>query len=151
MISFLKQLRDGYIGRCKVPFSASIVLVGQRHVRDYALREEDRRVLSWLGTSSPSNITAEGLTIDMFTAAEVTELLQQHTTKTGQVFLPEAISKIYELGQGHPWLTNALADRITARDAKDRPVAITAEHVEAAKETIILQRRTHIDSLVALA
>jgi hypothetical protein len=32
---------------------------------------------------------------------------------------------------------------------QDRAVAITAAHVEAAKETIILERRSHIDSLVA--
>lgn len=35
------------------------------------------------------------------------------------------------------------------RDVRDRTVEITAEHVEAAKETLILERRTHIDSLVA--
>jgi hypothetical protein len=53
------------------------------------------------------------------------------------------------LGQGHPWLTNALADQVVRRDVKDRDVEITAAHVDAAKETIILERRTHIDSLVA--
>jgi len=89
------------------------------------------------------------LTIGPFTEPEVTELLQQHTTRTGQVFLPEAAAKIYELGQGHPWLTNALADQIVDRDVEDRNVAITADHVEAAKETIILERRSHIDSLIA--
>jgi hypothetical protein len=46
-------------------------------------------------------------------------------------------------------LTNALADQIVRRDVKDRSVAITAAHVDAAKETIILERRSHIDSLVA--
>src|SRR5262249_49507631 len=32
---------------------------------------------------------------------------------------------------------------------RDRSVAITVEHVDAAKETIILERRSHIDSLIA--
>ena len=32
---------------------------------------------------------------------------------------------------------------------EDRKVAITALHVEAAKETLILERRSHIDSLIA--
>src|SRR5262249_50688313 len=50
---------------------------------------------------------------------------------------------------GHPWLVNALADQVTRRDVRDRSVAITAAHVEAAKETLILERRTHLDSLVA--
>ncbi|HRI63561.1 MAG TPA: AAA-like domain-containing protein [Polyangium sp.] len=149
MVSFLTQLRDGYVDRAKRPFPASVVLVGQRQVRDYSLREEERRILSWLGTTSPFNITAEGLTIVPFKEAEVGELLLQHTTQTGQVFQPEAIAKIYDLGQGHPWLTNAMADQIVRRDVKDRSVSVTEAHVEAAKETIILERRTHIDSLIA--
>src|SRR5690606_28926297 len=35
------------------------------------------------------------------------------------------------------------------RDVRDRSAEITVAHVDAAKETIILERRTHIDSLVA--
>jgi len=148
MVSFLTQLRHGYIERSKVPFPASVVLLGQRQVRDYALRQEDHNTLSWLGTTSPFNITAEAATLGPFTEPEVGELLQQHTTSTGQRFASEAVAKIWELGCGHPWLTNAMADQIVRRDVKDRTVEITAEHVEAAKETIILERRTHIDSLV---
>jgi len=149
MVSFLTQLRRGYLGRFKQPFAASVVLVGRRQVRDFILREEDRRVVAWMGTSSPFNVSVEALTIGSFNEPEVTELLSQHTARTGQIFLPEAAAKIYELGQGHPWLTNALADQIVDRDVEDRSVAITAEHVEAAKETIILERRSHIDSLIA--
>ncbi len=149
MVSFLTQLREGYLDRFDRPFPASVALVGRRQVRDFVLREEDRRAVAWMGTSSPFNITAEALTIGPFTEAEVTELLQEHTTRTGQVFLAESAAKIYELGQGHPWLTNALADQIVDRDVEDRSVSITVEHVEAAKETIILERRSHIDSLIA--
>jgi hypothetical protein len=149
MVSFLTQLRHGYIERSRVPFPASVVLVGQRQVRDYVLREEDHRALAWLGTTSPFNITAEARTLGPFTEAEVSELLAQHTAITGQRFSPEAVMRIWELGRGHPWLTNALADQIVRRDVPDRSIEITMEHVEAAKETIILERRTHIDSLVA--
>ena len=149
MVSFLTQLRQGYIGREELPFPASVVLVGQRQVRDYALREGDRKALAWLGTTSPFNITAEATTLGQFTEAEVGELLGQHTAATGQRFSGEAVGRIWELGRGHPWLTNALADQIVRRDVKDRAVEVTAGHVEAAKETLILERRTHIDSLVA--
>ena len=149
MVSFLTQLRHGYIERSRVPFPASVVLVGQRQVRDYSLRQEERRTLTWLGTTSPFNITAEATTLGPFTEAEVGELLGQHTAATGQRFAPEATARIYELGQGHPWLTNALADQIVRRDVKDRGTEVTAAHVDAAKETIILERRSHIDSLVA--
>ena len=149
MVSFLTQLRAGYIARSQAPFPASVALVGMRQVRDYALREEERRALSWLGTTSPFNITAEAMTLGPFTEPEVAELLLQHTAATGQRFEPEAIARIYELGQGHPWLTNAMADQIVRRDVKDRSVVITAAHVDAAKEMIIIERRTHIDSLVS--
>jgi hypothetical protein len=48
-----------------------------------------------------------------------------------------------------PTLVNALADQCVSRDVPDRSVAVTSDHVMAAKETIISERRTHIDSLVA--
>jgi len=79
----------------------------------------------------------------------VAELCAQHTTATGQRFEPDAVARIHDLSQGHPWLVNALADRIVDRDLEDRGRPVTAAHVEAAKEAIILERRTHIDSLVA--
>ena len=149
MVSFLTQLRHAYIERSQTPLPSSVVLVGQRQVRDYVLDAEDRRAVSWLGTASPFNITAEAATLGPFTEAEVEELLGQHTVATGQRFEPEAARQIWELAQGHPWLTSALASQIVGRDVKDRGIPITAHHVESAKETIILERRSHVDSLVA--
>jgi hypothetical protein len=149
MVSFLTQLRQGFIERANISFPASVVLVGQRQVRDYVLREEDRQAVAWLGTTSPFNITAEALTLAAFTEEDVAVLLAQHTAVTGQRFEPEAVARIWELGQGHPWLTNALADQIVSNDVRDRSISITVAHVDAAKETIILERRSHIDSLVA--
>ncbi len=149
MVSFLMQLRQGYIERNAIPFPSSIALVGQRQVRDYALAEEDRKAVRWLGTTSPFNITSEALTLGPFRQSEVDELLQQHTSATGQRFEATAVERIWYLGQGHPWLTNALADQVVRREVKDRTVAVTAEHVDAAKEAIVHERRTHIDSLVS--
>ena len=149
MISFLTQLRDGYIARSRAPFPESVILVGQRQVRDYIVGAEAPSALPWLGTTSPFNVTAEATTLGPFTEAEVAELLEQHTAETGQRFEPEAVRRIWDLAQGHPWLTNALADQIVGRDVKDRAASISALHVEAAKETIILERRSHIDSLIA--
>ncbi len=149
MVSFLTQLRRGYLGRQKSPFPHSVALIGARAVRDYVFTQKERRAVSWLGSASPFNITAEATSLGPFTRDEVEELLLQHTTATGQRFEPEAIAAIYELSQGHPWLVNALADQIVDRDLPDRAAPVTAAHVEAAKETIILERRTHIDSLVA--
>ncbi len=147
---FFQCLRDGYL-HGKHPFPASIGVATSWHVRhDHAPRVDHEPSIIYLGRSSPFHVvTAEAMTLGPFTASEVEELLVQHTTATGQRFEPEAIALIYELGQGHPWLTNAMADQIVRKDVKDRSVPITAAHVEAAKETIILERRTHIDSLVA--
>jgi hypothetical protein len=149
MVSFLTQLRTGYIARRKLPFPHSVALIGMRVVRDYVLTEEDRRPLSWLGTSSPFNVSAEAATLVGFTSDEVTELVAQHTAATGQRFEPEAAARIFELSQGHPWLVSALADQVVELDVRDRSIPVTAAHVDAAKETIILARRTHLDSLVA--
>jgi hypothetical protein len=149
MVSFLAQLRAGYLDRSREPFPSSVALIGLRPVRDYALAQADGRAVSWLGTTSPFNISAEAATLGPFTRDEVAELLAQHTQLTGQRFAAEAVARIFALGAGHPWLTNAMADQIVARDVTDRTLEITAAHVEAAKETIIRERRTHIDSLVA--
>ncbi len=149
MVSFLTQLRRGYMDRSSVPFPHSVVLIGMRQVRDYVVSEEERRAVSWLGTTSPFNITAESQTLAPFTEGDVGELLAQHTTATGQRFEDEAVRRVFELSQGHPWLVNALADEAIRREAPERSVAVTAEHIEMAKETIILERRTHIDSLIA--
>ncbi len=148
VVSFLTQLRDGYLSRRKTPFPQSVVLVGQRNVRDYVTTQEDRIAVGWLGSASPFNISAEATSIGPFTRPDVEELCAQHTTATSQRFEPEATARIHELSQGHPWLVNALADQIVDRDVRDRAIPVTAAHVDAAKETIIVERRTHIDSLI---
>jgi hypothetical protein len=153
MVSFLTQLRAGYIDRSSTPFPHSIALVGMREVRDYVLdadeQRDEQRDVRWLGTASPFNVSAEAATLSMFSPEDVAALLSQHTDATGQPFEPGAVERAQELSQGHPWLVNALADQIVERDVEDRSVAITAAHVDAAKEALILERRTHIDSLIA--
>jgi hypothetical protein len=149
MVSFLTQLRRGYMDRSSAPFPHSLALIGLRQVRDYVMSTEDRRAVAWLGTTSPFNITAEAATLEPFTRDDVVELLAQHTEKTGQRFEPEALERIFYLSQGHPWLVNAMADQVVNRDVENRSIAVKAEHVEAAKETIIVARRTNIDSLIA--
>ncbi len=148
MVSFLTQLRALYLSRKESSAPSSVALVGVRAVRDYLMPEE-RRGLRWLGTASPFNVTVENVGISPFTEDEVGELLDQHTHATGQRFDPLVAARVYALTSGHPWLVNALADQATRRDAQDRAVAVTVEHIERAKETVILERRTHIDSLLA--
>ena len=149
MVSLLTQLRQGYLDRRRTPFPHGLALVGMRGVRDFVLTQENRIAVSWLGTASPFNIGAETVTLAAFTQDEVIELCAQHTAATGQRFEPEATALIFELSQGQPWLVNALADQIVRRDLPDRARSVTAHHVDVAKETLIVERRTHIDSLVA--
>ena len=144
LISVLRQLRSGYPNRPQ-HFPHSVALIGLRDVRDYRL--EGSPESARLGTSSPFNIKVESITLRNFTAAELATLCRQHQDATGQVFAPEALGRIFELTQGQPWLVNALARQLVEKEVPDPAVAITAAHVDLAKERLILRRDTHLDSL----
>ena len=153
LLSVLHQLRAGYRGRPE-SFPQSMALIGLRDVRDYRMSDPTqsddpvrRELQQVLGTSSPFNIKVESLTLRNFTAEEVAELYEQHTAETSQAFSGEAKELAWGLTRGQPWLVNALARQVVRYDVTDRVVEITAEHVEAAKETLILRRDTHLDSL----
>jgi hypothetical protein len=146
LLSVLGQLRARYALR---PDNApwSVVLCGLRDVRDYKVASGgagDR-----LGTSSPFNIKVESMRLGNFDHAEVVALYAQHTTDTGQPFTADAVARAFELTAGQPWLVNALAYEIIDRMGIAPPEPITAEHMEQARERLILARATHLDSLVA--
>ncbi|MBI4820980.1 MAG: ATP-binding protein [Deltaproteobacteria bacterium] len=142
--SVLHQLRAGYPHR-PTSFPASVVLCGLSDVRDYkaASGGDPGR----LGTSSPFNIKVESLRLADFDFEDVRELYGQHTREQGQLFEEEAVGRAFELSQGQPWLVNAIAAEIVDKLEVSGP--ITSEHVELAKERLILARATHLDSLVA--
>ncbi|MCP4697077.1 MAG: ATP-binding protein, partial [Gammaproteobacteria bacterium] len=147
LISFLRQLRTGYVNRSQIPFVHSAALVGMRNIRDYkAWVRDDRHTL---GNASPFNIVEEYLTLRNFTAEETAELYAQHTAAAGQVFSPETVAEMYRYTQGQPWLVNAVAKEITNGIlAGDFSRNIVPEHAEQAVQAIIRQRKTHIDSLM---
>jgi hypothetical protein len=70
----------------------------------------------------------------------VAELYGQHTTETGQEFTDAAVERAVELTAGQPWLVNALANEIVEELAVPPTEPVTAEHVEQAKERLILAR-----------
>jgi hypothetical protein len=146
LISVLQQLRDGYPSR-RDNFPASVVLCGLRDVRDYKAASGGDPTR--LGTPSPFNILAASLRIGDFTLDQVAALYAQHTTDTGQKFAPEAIERAFEFTQGQPWLVNALAAEIVDQMRIEPPAPITVDHMDQAKERLILARATHLDSLVA--
>jgi hypothetical protein len=143
LISVLRQLRDGY--RLRPAGSPwSLALIGLRDVRDYKVASGGSERLH---TASPFNIKAESITLRNFTADEVTALYQQHTDETGQPFTPEATARAFHLTRGQPWLVNALARQLTEVLVTDRTAPITPDHVDQAKECLILRQDTHLDSL----
>jgi hypothetical protein len=147
LITFLRQLRDGYINRPEIPFPYSIALVGMRNIRDYKSKiREDRNTL---GSPSPFNVITKALTISDFSIGEITGLYQQHTTATGQIFENQAIQAVFDYTAGQPWLVNAIAREIVTEILENNYTkSITAPLVDQAAKNIILRRDTHIDSLL---
>jgi len=142
----LRQLRDGYTVN-RNGFVHSVALCGLRDVRDYKAAAGGDP--SRLGSASPFNIKVKSLRIGDFTAEEVTELYSQHTAETGQQFTPDAIDRAFCYTQGQPWLVNALAAEVIDEMGIEPPAPITADHIDQAKERLILARATHLDSLVS--
>jgi hypothetical protein len=144
--SVLRQLRDGFPSAPEA-FPASVVLCGLRDVRDYKTASGGDGTR--LGTSSPFNIKDKSLRLGDFTEADTRALYAQHTAATGQEFTEAAVARAWELTRGQPWLVNALAKEVVDEMKIPAAEAITAEHMDEAKERLILARATHLDSLLA--
>jgi len=93
LITFLRQLRDGYVNRPEVPFPHSIALVGLRDIRDYKSKLREGR--QTLGSKSPFNIIKRAFTLENFSFNEVQDLYAQHTRATGQLFDKNVVDYIY--------------------------------------------------------
>jgi hypothetical protein len=147
LISFLRQLRDGYINRRNIPFVQSLGLVGLRNIRDY--KAKIREPSGTLGTSSPFNIVKTSKTLRNFTLDEIAELYAQHTQETSQAFSPKVIQRVYHYTQGQPWLVNAIACEIVEQILNfEVSREILPEQVEQAVQTLTVRRDTHLDSLM---
>ena len=147
LISFLRQLRDGYVSRKEIPFPKSVALVGMLDVRDY--KAQIRPDGKSLGQISPFNIIAEDMLIPDFSESEIRTLYAQHTEVSGQVFADGVVEDVWRLTRGQPWLVNAIAHECVVKIHGSRfGEVITVADVEAAKEAIIRRRDTHVDSLM---
>jgi hypothetical protein len=130
------------------PFVHSLGLIWMRNIRDY--RDQYRSPEQTLGSSSPFNIAKSIMTLRNFTQGEIAELYAQHTADTGQIFEEAAIELVWRRTQGQPWLVNAIACEISENITRDDPQqSVTADMAETAIQTLILQRGTHFDSLMA--
>ena len=147
LISFLRQLRDGYVNRDMAPFPVSVALVGMRNIRDY--KAQVRPDSDTLGSASPFNIVTKSLTLTNFTRDEIGSLYGQHTAETGQVFEEPAVDRASYWTCGQPWLVNALArECVEELLENDYARPVTAERMDEAAEVLLCRRDTHLDSLL---
>ncbi|MFM2248401.1 MAG: hypothetical protein RL071_4476 [Pseudomonadota bacterium] len=144
LISFLRQLRDGFMDRAVGAFPTSVALVGMRDLRDYLTQAKGGHAPN---PGSPFNIKAASITLRNFSPAEVEQLLHQHTEETGQPFAPDATAELARVTDGQPFLVNALADLCVTTLVPDRAQPVTRAQVAEARERLILARTTHLDSL----
>lgn len=145
--SVLSQLRAAFPNRPK-RFPSSVILCGMKDVRDYKLASGSQAPVN-AGSSSPFNIMEKSLRLPNFTEEQLRGLYAQHTAETGQPFTVEAVQRAWTLAEGQPWLTNALAREVIEEMGVRPPEPITAAHIDAAKERLIVARATHLDSLLA--
>ncbi len=145
LLSVLRQLRAGYPRRPQ-GFPQSVVLCGVRDIRDYRIKSSAGEVIAG---GSPFNVAAKSLRLGDFTEAEATALMEQHTDETGQPFTDAARRAVWTQTRGQPWLVNALCAGACFDDraGRDRSRAIDADAIHAAREELILSRRTHLDQL----
>ena len=145
LLSVLRQLRAGYQRRPE-GFPQSVVLCGVRDIRDYRIRSSTGEVIAG---GSPFNVAAKSLRMGDFTEAETRALMAQHTEETGQRFSAAALAAVWTQTRGQPWLVNALCAGACFDDkaGRDRSRTIEVDDVYAAREELILSRRTHLDQL----
>ena len=145
LLSVLRQLRAGYEQRPEA-FPQSVVLCGVRDIRDYRIRSSTGEVIAG---GSPFNVAAKSLRMGDFTEAETRALMAQHTEETGQRFSAAALDSVWTQTRGQPWLVNALCAGacFDNKAGRDRSRTIEVDDVYAAREELILSRRTHLDQL----
>ncbi len=145
LLSVLRQLRAGYQQR-PGGFPQSVVLCGVRDIRDYRIRSSTGEVIAG---GSPFNVAAKSLRMGDFTETETRALMAQHTEETGQRFSSSAQEAVWTQTRGQPWLVNALCAGacFDNKAGRDRSRTIEVDDIYAAREELILSRRTHLDQL----
>jgi hypothetical protein len=145
LISFLRQLRDGFAGRGVGTFPTSIALVGMRDLKDYITAAKGGVPVN---PGSPFNVKADSASLSNFSRNDIERLFSQRTEETGQRINPDALDYIYDQSRGQPWIVNNLFMRATMQilDAES-PETVTLEHIREARNRMIDARETHLDAL----
>jgi hypothetical protein len=145
MVSFLRQLRDGFATRAPGVFPTSTTLVGMRDLKDHITSTKDGVAPN---PGSPFNIKEDSAVIGNFSKENLAQLFAQRTAGTGQQITTDALDFAWEQSRGQPWIVNSLFERATMRVLDENDFStVTVEHLRAAREQMILARETHLDSL----
>jgi hypothetical protein len=145
LISFLRQLRDGFADRGVGAFPVSIALVGMRDLKDYITAAKGGIPVN---PGSPFNVKSDSVFISNFSQEDISRLFAQRTVETGQQITPEALQYVWEQSRGQPWIVNSLLQRATMRVLnEDSRETVTFDHILEAREQMILARETHLDAL----
>jgi hypothetical protein len=115
-----------------------------RDLRDYLTAAKDG---SPANPGSPFNVKAASVTLRNFNREEIAALYAQHAADTGQIIDNAAVDRVYWWTMGQPFLVNALAGICVDELVHDRGVSVGVDHIEAAKERLVLSRTTHLDAL----
>jgi len=145
LISFLRQLRNGFASRAVGIFPVSVALVGMRDLKDYITITKEGVAPN---PGSPFNIKEDSAVLSNFSQPDVENLFAQRTEETRQAINGDALEYVWEQSGGQPWIVNSLFKRATMRVLqKDDYSTVTLEHIKEAREQMILARETHLDTL----
>ncbi|MDR2135338.1 MAG: ATP-binding protein [Treponema sp.] len=145
LISFLRQLRDGFATRGPGVFPVSITLVGMRDLKDYITAAKGGVAPN---PGSPFNVKEDSAELSNFQRGDISRLFAQRTAETGQEIAGEALDYVYELSGGQPWIVNSLFKRATMRILdEDSRETVSLGHIAEAREQMIQARETHLDAL----
>lgn len=122
-------------------FPASVAPCGLRDIRDYRIAAGQDPEFGGSSTS-PFNIIDKSFRMSDFTREQVAALYGQHTADTGQEFTSQAIGRAFDSTEGH-----SLALEVIDEMGVKPPQPVTATHIDAAREGLILARATHIQYL----
>jgi hypothetical protein len=145
LVSFLRQLRGGFVNRGVGKFPVSIALVGMRDLKDYITAAKGEGPVN---PGSPFNIKSDSAMIGNFKELDIKKLFAQRTEETGQKISEEALRYVWEQSHGQPWIVNSLLQRATMRvlDVQSSET-VTIAHIQEARKQMIEGRETHLDSL----
>ena len=142
LISFLRQLRAGYLmRRAGAPFPRSVALLSRWNIRDQ--RPDEGSENDNTGATSPFNIFTKSVSLPYFTEEQISALYAQYAPPSGLTFDDGAVSAAFRLTKGHPYLVSLLAAEAFGVAGEGPEGRILRLHVDAAAKAL-LEKSPHL-------